>query len=225
MRNRWAHDPEMAARSLLPLSSSLITLMTVHDQSYILHSVGGYIFHVFKHHKLGISDLNQISTHLIVATHRDYMRRFLSFLFLDINTQCKLFVDIVCSDFPSRINRFYVHYNLVSILYGLRFFVSCITTELAYIHSITQLFCSASWYEREIWDLFGVHFSGHPDLRRILTDYGFQGHPLRKDFPLSGFIELCYSERANSIVYQPVSLVQEYRYFDTLSPWDWVPIA
>lgn len=90
--------------------------------------------------------------------------------------------------------------------------------------TVVSLYPSSSWYEREVWDMYGIHFEEHYDLRRILSDYGFQGHPLRKDFPLSGFVELYYDDRFNSIVYQPVSLVQSYRFFDTQSPWEWIPL-
>lgn len=156
-----------------------------------------------------------------VLVQRNYLLNFLSFCFLDINVQSKFFVDLVGADFPSRQKRFFVLYNLLSSTYHIRILPFCFLDELDRLYSVTQLFPAAQWFEREVWDLFGIHFYGHGDLRRILTDYGFFGHPLRKDFPLSGFVELVYNARLNSIVYQDISLVQEFRSFDTLSPWDY----
>jgi len=198
--------------------------MLTTNQSYLIHSLSNYIFYSSQRERYGLSPFNTHSLHIFLMAHRDCVKRILAFLFLDMNIQSKSFVDLVCSDFPSRVRRFYMYYNTLSTIYGLRYFVSCIVGELDKMPSITPLFCSSAWYEREVWDLFGIHFEGNSDLRRILTDYGFQGHPLRKDFPLSGFVELFYSERANSVMYQPVSLIQEYRYFNTLSPWDWTPL-
>lgn len=164
---------------------------------------------------------NNVS-HYYLTTHRVYMQKVALFLLLDMSSQFKLCVDAVGSDFPSKKDRFFLHYNLLSLSNGLRVFLSCSTNELEKVPSMVSIHSCVSWYEREIWDMYGIHFDGHPDLRRILTDYGFQGHPLRKDFPLSGFLELYYNERLNSIVYHPVSLVQEFRNFDTASPWDYV---
>jgi NADH-quinone oxidoreductase subunit C len=159
--------------------------------------------------------------HIYLLSDKLYLKKVISFLFLDINIQAKLLSDIVGSDFPSKLDRFNVIYNILSLQYNHRFFLSIWVNELEKVSSIISLHPSASWYEREIWDLYGIHFDGNDDLRRILTDYGFLGHPLRKDFPLSGFTELYYNSRVDSIIHQPISLIQEYRQFDTLSPWDW----
>ena len=192
--------------------------------SYLVNSCPSFFFYCMQRDKKRVDSLiiNNNSSHYYLTVHRDSLLKSILFLFLDMNCQAKLLIDIVGSDFPYKKNRFYVFYNILSLLYGGRFFVSCSVSELDKISSVVPLFSAASWYEREIWDMYGIHFDGHPDLRRILTDYGFQGHPLRKDFPLSGFIELYYNERLHSIVYQPVSFIQEYRHFDTLSPWEWI---
>lgn len=194
-------------------------------KSYLLSSLQNYVFYILQRDKKFVSSsaYNNNGTHFYITTHRSFVRHIALFLFLDMNSQFKLLVDAVGVDFPHKEERFYVYYNFLSLLYGTRVFLVSSTTDLHKMSSLVPLFPAASWYEREIWDMYGVHFDGHPDLRRILTDYGFYGHPLRKDFPLSGFVELYYNERATSIVYQPVSLVQQYRHFDTLSPWDWIP--
>lgn len=161
------------------------------------------------------------SYHVYLSVEKEYLKRMVSFLFLDMNLQAKSLSDIAAIDYPSKLDRFNVVYNFLSFQYNYRFFVSVWINELDKICSIIYLHPSASWYEREVWDLYGIHFEGNSDLRRILTDYGFLGHPLRKDFPLSGFTELYYNSRVDSIVHQPISLIQEYRQFDTLSPWEW----
>ena len=161
------------------------------------------------------------SYHVYLSVEKEYLKRMVSFLFLDMNLQAKSLSDIAAIDYPSKLDRFNVVYNFLSFQYNYRFFVSVWVNELDKICSIIYLHPSASWYEREVWDLYGIHFEGNSDLRRILTDYGFLGHPLRKDFPLSGFTELYYNSRVDSIVHQPISLIQEYRQFDTLSPWEW----
>jgi NADH-quinone oxidoreductase subunit C len=159
--------------------------------------------------------------HLYINTDNRYLKKLLVFIFLDLNIQSKNFSDLVAIDYPTKINRFHLLYNILSITYNIRIFLSIWNNELDKVNSIVDIFPAASWYEREMWDLFGIHFEGNSDLRRILTDYGFFGHPFRKDFPLSGFTELYHNSRLDSIVHQPISLIQEYRQFETLSPWDW----
>ena len=122
-------------------------------------------------------------------------------------------LDITAIDFPQRKNRFEVVYQYISIKYNNRICISTSVPEGSSLESVTSLYPSAGWYERETWDIFGVHFCNHPDLRRILTDYGFKGHPLRKDFPVTGFIETCYSEFNKRVIYEKVNLAQEYRLF------------
>lgn len=144
----------------------------------------------------------------------------INFLYSHQNAQYVSFCDVTALDVPSRIYRFEVVYNLLSIRYNSRIRVKTYTDELTPIDSIFELFPGADFLEREIWDLFGVFFKGHPDLRRILTDYGFEGHPLRKDFPCFGYVELRYDDERKRIVYEPVEFTQEYRKFDLSNPWE-----
>merc|ERR1711860_453663 len=124
---------------------------------------------------------------------------------------------------PTRKNRFEVVYNLLSLRYNARIRVKTYTDELTPIESADSVFKAANWYEREIFDMFGVFFSNHPDLRRILTDYGFEGHPFRKDFPLSGYTEVRYDEELKRCVVEPLELAQEFRKFEYSSPWETFP--
>merc|ERR1712027_214191 len=139
------------------------------------------------------------------------------------NAQFTSLVDIAGMDVPTRKYRFEIIYNLLSLRYNARCRVKTYTDELTPIDSRDGIFKAANWYEREIFDMFGVYFSGHPDLRRILTDYGFEGHPLRKDFPLSGYLEMRYDDELRRVVYEPVELSQEYRKFDLAAPWEQFP--
>jgi NADH-quinone oxidoreductase subunit C len=129
-------------------------------------------------------------------------------------------IDIAAVDWPARPQRFDVVYNLLSITKNLRVRVSVMTDESTPVPSVIDVYRAAGWYEREAWDLYGVLFSGHPDLRRILTDYGFEGHPMRKDFPLTGYVEVRYDTEQKRVVYEPVSLTQEFRTFEFMSPWE-----
>jgi NADH-quinone oxidoreductase subunit C len=130
------------------------------------------------------------------------------------------FVDVTAVDWPQRVQRFDVVYHLLSPTRNRRVRVKIPVDEDTAIASITDVFIGALWFEREVYDLYGIVFTGHPDLRRLLTDYGFEGHPLRKDFPLSGFIEVRWSDEEKRVVYEPVQLMQEFRNFDFLSPWE-----
>jgi len=129
-------------------------------------------------------------------------------------------IDVCGADYPSREKRFDVVYHLLSPTRNLRIRVKVEADEETLVPSVTGVWPGADWYERETYDLYGVLFSGHPDLRRILTDYGFEGHPLRKDFPLTGFVEVRYDDEAKRVIYEPVELKQEFRNFDFLSPWE-----
>ena len=145
---------------------------------------------------------------------------FLTFLKNHTNTQFKMLIDITAVDYPSRSSRFEVVYQLLSIHYNARIRVKTNVDELTPIESVSSLFPSANWFERETWDMFGICFLNHPDLRRILTDYGFEGHPLRKDFPVSGYVEFRYDDSKKRVISEPVELAQEFRYFDFASPWE-----
>ena len=145
---------------------------------------------------------------------------FLKFLRDDPSCQFTSLIDATAVDWPEREKRFELVYHLLSMRRNQRIRVKSALREDQMAPSVAGVFPNADWYEREIFDMFGVMFSGHPDLRRILTDYGFQGHPLRKDFPTTGFVEMRYDEGVNRVVYEPVSLPQEYRQFDFMSPWE-----
>ncbi len=133
-------------------------------------------------------------------------------------------IDISGADYPERDKRFDVVYHLLSPKLNRRIRVKVMTDEETPVASATAVYPGADWYEREIYDLFGVMFEGHPDLRRILTDYGFDGHPLRKDFPMTGFVEMRYDDQEKRVRYEPVRLSQEFREFDFLSPWEGPPL-
>ncbi|MGC6412517.1 MAG: NADH-quinone oxidoreductase subunit C [Candidatus Puniceispirillaceae bacterium] len=128
--------------------------------------------------------------------------------------------DITAVDYPERLKRFEVIYQMLSVSNNQRLRLRVPLDEDEVIDSVVDVFASANWAEREVWDMFGVFFAGHPDLRRLLTDYGFEGHPLRKDFPLTGRVEVRYDEIQQRVVYEPVQLTQEFRDFDFLSPWE-----
>ena len=129
-------------------------------------------------------------------------------------------IDITAIDYPGNEKRFTLVYNLLSVSKNFRIKVKTKTNEDNPVYSVTEVFPCANWYEREVWDLFGIRFLGHPDLRRILTDYDFDGHPLRKDFPLTGFTQVRFDDELGKVVNEPVKLDQEFRNFDNLSPWD-----
>ena len=138
------------------------------------------------------------------------------------NLRFTILTDLFATDFLDREKRFEIVYNLLSLKLNMRIIVKVSVSAEENTSSVTDLFSVADWYEREIFDLFGITFSGHPDLRRILTDYGFKGHPLRKDFPVTGYVEVRYDEKLEKVVYEPVKLDQEFRTFDYLSPWEGV---
>src|SRR5687767_4923064 len=157
---------------------------------------------------------------LMRRVQRDALARVMKFLRDDANCQFKMLVDLCGVDWSERPERFEVVYNLLSLKQNQRVRVKVSTDEDNPVPSITSVFSAAGWFEREAWDLYGILFSDHPDLRRILTDYGFQGHPLRKDFPLTGFVQVRYDEEQKRVVNEPVNLIQEFRGFDFLSPWE-----
>ena len=144
----------------------------------------------------------------------------LTYLRDDPACQFVVLIDICGVDYPEREKRFDVVYHLLSPRLNKRIRVKTETDETTPVASVNGIFPAANWYEREAYDMYGIRFSGHPDLRRLLTDYGFQGHPLRKDFPLTGFVEVRYDDGAKRVVYEPVKLNQEFRKFDFLSPWE-----
>lgn len=157
---------------------------------------------------------------IVLYIHPQYSNQFFFFLKDHINTKYKMLIDITAVDYPSRVLRFEIIYNLLSIHYNSRIRIKICIDEITPVLSITHIYSSAGWWEREVWDMFGVFFSNHPDLRRILTDYGFEGHPLRKDFPLSGYVEVRYDDSEKRVLTESLELTQEFRYFDFSSPWE-----
>ena len=160
---------------------------------------------------------------LSLTVHRDNIVEVLKLLRDDVNTQFKLVMDICGIDYPESEERFCVVYNLLSLPHNLRLRIKVWTSEAVPVPSVTSVYSAANWWEREAWDLYGIYFTNHPDFRRILTDYGFEGHPLRKDFPLTGYVELRYDDEQKRVVYEPVKLTQDFRSFDFLSPWEGMP--
>ena len=146
--------------------------------------------------------------------------RVLAYLRDGPNCQFKILLDVCGVDYPEREERFEVVYHLLSPRQNQRIRVKLRTGETMPVPSVTAVFASAMWYEREAWDMYGIYFSDHPDLRRLLTDYGFEGHPLRKDFPQTGYVEVRYDDEQKRVVYEPVRLREEWRNFDFLSPWE-----
>jgi NADH-quinone oxidoreductase subunit C len=157
---------------------------------------------------------------LCCRTKREALPRVLRFLRDDPKCSFAVLCDICGVDYPDRPLRFEVVYHLLSMRLNQRVRVKLETDAEQPVPSAIGLFSSAGWWEREAWDLFGIYFADNPDLRRILTDYGFEGHPLRKDFPLTGYVEVRYDEDQKAVVYEPVRLQQEFRSFDFLSPWE-----
>jgi NADH-quinone oxidoreductase subunit C len=157
---------------------------------------------------------------LTIDVKRDRIRDVITFLRDDERCRFGCLIDICGVDYPERQERFDVVYHLLSPWLNHRIRVRVTATAETPVLSIVELFPAANWFEREAYDLYGILFEGHPDLRRLLTDYGFQGHPLRKDFPLTGFVELRYDDELKRVVYEPVKLMQEFRNFDFLSPWE-----
>jgi len=157
---------------------------------------------------------------LMVSVQRERIVDVLKLLRDDSNCQFHQLMDICGVDYVDESPRFEVVYNLLSMTHNTRIRVKVRTDEDEPVPSVVSVFSTANWFEREVWDLMGVFFSDHPDLRRLLTDYGFEGHPLRKDFPLTGYVEVRYDDEQKRVVYEPVKLTQEFRNFDFVSPWE-----
>jgi NADH-quinone oxidoreductase subunit C len=168
----------------------------------------------------GVIDTRVAHNELMVSVRRAHLVRLMTMLRDDQQCLFKVLIDVCGVDYPEDPERFEVVYNLLSLRHNQRVRVKVRTDEDNPVPSITGVFSAAGWFEREVWDLYGVLFTDHPDLRRILTDYGFEGHPLRKDFPLTGYVEVRYDDEQKRVVYEPVSLTQEFRRFDFMSPWE-----
>jgi NADH-quinone oxidoreductase subunit C len=162
-----------------------------------------------------------INDELVIEAARDSIVDVMYFLRDDRECAFKVLVDLCGVDYPDRGDeRFEVVYNLLSLTQNQRVRVKVRTSEDIPVPSVVSVYSTAGWLERETWDMYGIYFSGNPDLRRILTDYGFEGHPQRKDFPLTGYVEVRYDEELRRVVYEPVKLTQEFRTFDFTSPWE-----
>jgi len=138
----------------------------------------------------------------------------------DKKAEFKMLTDITAVDYPEREDRFEVVYNLLSLKYNMRLLIKVALNEDSAIETVSDLYSAATWYEREVFDMFGIYFDNNSDLRRILTDYGFEGHPLRKDFPVTGYVEVRYDAEKQKVIYEPVKLQQDFRKFDFMSPWE-----
>ena len=168
----------------------------------------------------GVTGAHVALGEVIAAADRDGLVSLMTTLRDDRRFAFEQVMDICGVDWPDRAERFDVVYNLLSVSLNQRLRVVVTADEATPVPSVHEVWPVATWWEREAWDLFGIVFSGQPDLRRILTDYGFEGHPLRKDFPLTGYVEVRYDEDRKSVVYEPVKLVQDFRNFDFVSPWE-----
>ncbi|MDJ1305118.1 MAG: NADH-quinone oxidoreductase subunit C [Candidatus Midichloria sp.] len=157
---------------------------------------------------------------LFVILDLNFLKDFLVFLKTNEKFSFQVLTDLCGVDYPDREDRFQVVYNLLSLTYNLRLTIKINAKEDQLVPSICDIYSAATWYEREAWDMYGIYFSGHPDLRRILTDYGFIGHPMRKDFPLTGFSEVRYDIEKKKVIYEKVKLTQDFRNFDFTSPWE-----
>lgn len=179
-------------------------------QAYFISQIipsSQYNFLAFQQHMLNINLKRKLVVLFLKLLQKQWFLQFASL------------PELTAIDFPSNASRFKVIYALLSYKYTSRVALSTFASETSFLQSVTSVFAGAKWQEREIWDLFGIFFQGNDDLRRILTDYGFWGHPLRKDFPLSGFYEVLYDDRKKQIIYRPVSLAQELRNFGSVNPW------
>jgi NADH-quinone oxidoreductase subunit C len=182
-----------------------------------LNDLGGNIAAALSQEVTGFEVANG---ELTILGRADQIVKILSFLRDDSGCQFKILIDLCGVDYPERAKRFDVVYHLLSMRHNQRVRIKVEADDETPIPSVTEVYTTALWYEREAWDMFGILFAGNPDLRRILTDYGFEGHPLRKDFPLSGFVEVRYDDELKRVAYEPVSLTQEFRRFDFMSPWE-----
>lgn len=172
--------------------------------------------------KLGYAVITQAfaQDELVITVKPAELNKVMTALRDDAEFMFEQLVDITATDYPAKADRFEVVYSLLSIRLNARIRVKVITDEDTPVASVVPQFSSAIWLEREVWDMYGIVFEGNDDLRRILTDYGFDGHPLRKDFPLTGYVEMRYDETEKRVVYEPVTLQQDFRVFDNLSPWE-----
>ena len=167
-----------------------------------------------------ITSANISYDHLTVNTHVSSLEEITSFLKLNSVCQFRTLIDITAVDYPEEEYRFQLIYHYLSMHQNIRIRIKIPVKEDEIVPSITSVFAAANWFEREVFDMYGILFGSHPDMRRLLTDYGFKGHPLRKDFPTTGYLEVRYDQEKKKVIYEPVKLNQEYRRFDFVSPWE-----
>jgi NADH-quinone oxidoreductase subunit C len=182
-----------------------------------LHELGN---HIARSPKGGVISFNVTYGELNIEAEAERIEALMKFLRDDKKCQFINIIDVCGVDYPTREKRFDVVYHLLSPKKNVRVRVKVQTDEQTPVPSICEIFPGANWFEREVYDLYGILFTGHPELRRLLTDYGFEGYPLRKDFPLTGFVEVRWDDEVKRVVYEPVRLAQEFRNFDFLSPWE-----
>lgn len=179
-----------------------------------------YLEHLAKVFPKAIKKAYIFKEQMFLIVFKDQILTLLAYLKYHTNHQYETLMDLTCIDFPNKSKRFVLVYNLMSYRFNTRLIIQTQLSELESVPSIVAIHPCSNWLEREVWDMFGVFFSNHPDLRRILTDYGFEGFPLRKDFPLMGFVEVRYDDQKKTIVYEPVELSQQYRTFTFNNPWE-----
>lgn len=167
-----------------------------------------------------ISNVVQSTSEIYITVQSQDISKIAYFLQKNTNLQFKQLMDIWAVDYVGRADRFEVLYSFLSVRYNVRVVLKVHLNQESGLSSVTTIYNSANWLEREVWDMYGIFFFNHPDLRRILTDYGFEGFPLRKDFPLSGYTEVRYDDEQKRVVLEPLEVAQEFRYFDFTSPWD-----
>jgi len=177
---------------------------------------GNYLISCLPHY---INTITFSLNELTIIVNSNHIHKVLRFLKNDTSSLFNMLVDITVVDYPENDKRFEVVYFLLSLPYNTRLRVKTHVNEMTSLMSVSGIYSSANWAEREAWDMFGIYFKDHPDLRRLLTDYGFEGHPLRKDFPLNGYTAVRYDDTRKIVLYEPTELSQEYRNFDFQSPW------
>jgi len=190
--------------------------MTTNFSKFLKLDYGNYLISCLPNY---INTITFSLKELTIIVNSNDIHKVLSFLKKDTSSLFNMLVDITVVDYPENDKRFEVVYFLLSLSYNTRIKIKTHVNEMTYLKSVSNIYSSANWAEREVWDMFGIYFKGHPDLRRILTDYGFEGHPLRKDFPLNGYTAVRYDDTRKIVLYESTELSQEYRNFDFQSPW------
>jgi NADH/F420H2 dehydrogenase subunit C len=180
----------------------------------------GIAKYIYKCYPRPIKSIIVKKEYIVLYVRKEHINNYLKFLNIHCNAKFELLLDIWGVDYPEEVCRYEVNYWLLSIRYNMRLLIKINTEEYLHVQSVANFYQSAGWLEREVFDMYGVFFEGNEDLRRILTDYGFEGYPLRKDFPLMGFVEVRYDEGYKRVIIEPIEMSQEYRMFEFESPWE-----